>query len=64
MRQYTAERSLAIVSVGGQRWQRRRSATVINNGEGSSVGEDGGESSEIFDYSIEPGGTIQLRPST
>ena len=29
---------------------------VINNGEGGRAGEDGGESSEIFDYySIEPG---------
>ena len=37
---------------------------MINNGEGGWVGEDGGESSEIFDYSIEPSGTILLRPST
>jgi hypothetical protein len=28
---------------------------VINNGEGGRAGEDGGESSEIFDYSVEPG---------
>jgi hypothetical protein len=30
---------------GGQRWRQR-------------AGEDGGEYSEIFEYSVEPGGTI------
>ena len=39
-------------SSGGKQWRCR--ATVINNGEGSRVGGDGGESSEIFDYSVEP----------
>ena len=28
---------------------------VINNGEGGRAGEDRGEFSEIFDYSVEPG---------
>jgi len=30
----------------------------INNREGKWAGEDGGESSEIFDYSVEPGSNI------
>jgi hypothetical protein len=50
--------SLAVVGVGGQLWQRE--GDKINNREGSRVGKNGGESSEIFDfdYSIEPGSTI------
>ena len=49
-------------SSGGKQWRCR--ATVINNGEGSRVGGDGGESSEIFDYSVEPVSTIPWRPSS
>ena len=47
--------SLAVVGVGGQLWQRE--GAKINNREGSRVGKNRGESSEIFDfdYSIEPG---------
>ena len=40
-------------SCDGEQWQWR--VMVINNGEGGRAGEDGGESSEIFDYSVEPG---------
>jgi hypothetical protein len=48
--------AMAVVGVDGQRCQWR--ATVMHNREGIWVGEDIGESSEIFDYSVEPGGTI------
>jgi hypothetical protein len=49
-------------SSGSEQCQCR--AAVINNGEGGQVGEDRGESSEIFDYIIEPVSTIPWRPST
>ncbi len=49
-------------SSGSEQWRCR--ATVINNGEGGQVGEDRGESSEIFDYIVEPVSTIPWRPST
>jgi len=39
-----------------QRWQRR--GAVISNGDGGRAGEDGGESSEIFDNRVESVSTI------
>ena len=43
---------------GGLQWRWRATVTVINNRAGGRAGEDRGESSDIFDYSVEPGGTI------
>ena len=43
-------------SSDGERWRWR--VMVINNGESGRAGKDGGESSEIFDFCVEPGSTI------
>ena len=43
-------------SSDGERWRWR--VMVINNGKSGRAGEDGGESSEIFDFCVEPGSTI------
>ena len=55
--------------VVGSCWHRQTVMATESNGdknyeEGDQAGEEGGESSEIFDYSEEPGGTWPAWPTS